>query len=206
MATIAMRRCNYLILLLAVPILLFGSATSSPYNSNSRTSPPSTKVLSISSSNADVAAVPSHHRRHLSKVLSLNRGGGAEGARSLTSTVDAIWKAHPLVAGATVCAVKASLADLVAQNIQFRATRTAAKKFRRRMVESQKFDFRRTFAFMLFGGLYQGKQVLYPVRSVALGPNPIATPLLTHKLTLLVLVSLPTYPPTKKRGCTGVDD
>lgn len=60
--------------------------------------------------------------------------------------MNAFWKGHPLVAGGAVCAIKAVLADLLAQKIQQAASSSAP----------QKLDFRRTFAFMLYGSLYQG--------------------------------------------------
>ena len=84
----------------------------------------------------------------LSKVLSVPRGGGDSQSSSLAQAVNAFWKSHPLVAGGTVCAVKATCADLLAQKIQHASASTNGTP--------QKFDFRQTFAFMLYGALYQG--------------------------------------------------
>lgn len=67
------------------------------------------------------------------------------GGHLQSSLVDGLWKRHPFLAAALVCAIKAAAADLVAQRRQL-------------FVESEndKIDGRRTLAFVLYGALYQG--------------------------------------------------
>lgn len=76
------------------------------------------------------------------QLCSIPRGGNQ--ASLWKTAVDDFWQGNPLLAGGLVCAVKAALADVVAQKLQV-ASSSAAK-----------LDFRRTFAFMTYGGLYQG--------------------------------------------------
>eukprot|EP00977_Amphora_coffeiformis_P017474 scaffold5744_cov159-Amphora_coffeaeformis.AAC.3 len=101
---------------------------------------------------------PDHHSsNHLlllgsCKVLSIPRGGAdtlqSSSWRTVSrATMNEFWKAHPLLAGGSVCAIKATLADLLAQKIQHASSTSSSP---------QKYDFRRTFAFMMYGALYQG--------------------------------------------------
>ena len=87
------------------------------------------------------------------KILSVPRGGGDVQQPSSWSSVsqaamNEFWKTHPLVAGGSVCAIKATLAGLLAQKIQHASSNTSSSP--------HKFDFRRTLAFMMYGALYQG--------------------------------------------------
>ena len=79
------------------------------------------------------------HRARIGFPYSVPRGGSSTRLESgALVAINTFWKAHPLVAAATVCATKASLADVVAQR------------------SNEKFVLRRTVAFLIYGALYQG--------------------------------------------------
>lgn len=81
-------------------------------------------------------------------------GSDTTSSSSWTSALDAFWQANPLLAGGVVCGIKATLADLVAQKIQQRANR--GNNSIGSSSSPAKIDWRRTFAFMTYGALYQG--------------------------------------------------
>ena len=82
-------------------------------------------------------ASPGHS---LSSITNL-RGGGLG-----SSSINHFFKAHPYAAAFSVCALKASAADTIAQKIE-----NSNKK-----MEKPVFQFKRNFAFICYGGLYQG--------------------------------------------------
>ena len=82
----------------------------------------------------------------LSNILSIRRGGSSSQLESTAfATLDAAWKANPLIAAAVVCATKASLADLVAQRRQQKVN-----------ASPKKLDWRRTLSMTVYGAFYQG--------------------------------------------------
>lgn len=110
------------------------------------------------------------------RVLSVPRGGGETHRQSSSSSsssaswlsvsqvaVNEFWKSHPVVAGGGVCAIKALLADLLAQKVQ-NASSSMTNSSGSNSQPHKRFDRRRTFAFVLYGALYQGKHLCMCIR------------------------------------------
>ena len=86
----------------------------------------------------------------LEHIVNIARGGGI-------GSLDLFFRNYPYIAAFMVCASKASMADVVAQKSNFMSMRqktmdvtapTSTPPF--------KLQFKRTIAFLLYGGLYQG--------------------------------------------------
>jgi len=122
--------------------------------------------------------------RSHTRVLSVPRGGGETHPQSSSSSssswlsvsqvvVNEFWKSHPLVAGGSVCAIKAILADLLAQKVQHASSSMAnSNSSGSSSRPHRKFDLRRTFAFTLYGALYQGMYVCMYAHTYELTKNP----------------------------------
>lgn len=93
------------------------------------------------------------HRIDLSTVISFPRGGSngaSDTALKLSfSAIDNFYQTMPLTSAFLTCGVKASAADAVAQ-------KTQAAKDRANDVDVSSFQLKRNFAFLMYGGLYQG--------------------------------------------------
>lgn len=93
----------------------------------------------------------------LSPTIAIIRGGGGgEGGKLQASgLVDGLWKQHPYLAAAIVCAIKAAAADLVAQRRpqQQGPSQSGGKSNDKAVVP---IDAKRTLSFVLYGALYQG--------------------------------------------------
>lgn len=85
---------------------------------------------------------PLPYQTRLPKLLPITVRGG----QLQSSLVDSLWKQHPFVAAALVCAIKAFAADVVAQRRQLSA----------QSATNTSMDRKRTLAFVLYGALYQG--------------------------------------------------
>ena len=68
---------------------------------------------------------------------------------SLISAIDSFYQTMPLTSAFLTCGVKASAADAVAQKSQ-------AAKDRANDKDVNPFEKKRNFAFLMYGGLYQG--------------------------------------------------
>ena len=87
---------------------------------------------------------------------------------ALLSGIDALWKSSPYAAAAIVCGVKASAADFVAQQRQFRKDAAAIEKEEAGLsvtpataaaavpVPHPKVDKLRNLAYLIYGAVYQG--------------------------------------------------
>ena len=83
---------------------------------------------------------------------------------AILGAVDTFYKTMPLASAFVTCGIKASLADLVAQK---RSAQQAIEANREDYLENDaiilgdieetSFEKRRNFAFLLYGGLYQGE-------------------------------------------------
>lgn len=88
---------------------------------------------------------------------------------SIASVVNNFWMTSPYTAAAAVCGVKASAADLVAQNRQYSLRGEEKEQTRKRDFLKRGLDFQRNIAFLLYGAVYQGMAQefiynhLYPV-------------------------------------------
>lgn len=91
-------------------------------------------------------------------VTSFPRGGsltpptdssGTALKSSLISVIDNFYQTMPLTSAFLTCGVKASAADVVAQ-------KTQAAKDRANYEDVSPFQKKRNFAFLMYGGLYQG--------------------------------------------------
>lgn len=94
------------------------------------------------------------HHKDLNTVISVPRGGssGAFFDTSLKlsfSAIDNFYQTMPLTSAFLTCGVKASAADAVAQ-------KTQAAKDRANEDDVSPFQLKRNFAFLMYGGLYQG--------------------------------------------------
>ena len=103
--------------------------------------------------------------------LIIRVGGSSSAMRPVTSlkanvlgAVDTFYKTMPLASAFLTCGIKASLADMVAQK---RASKDVVQADEDRFaendalvlgeIEATPLEKRRTFAFLLYGGLYQGE-------------------------------------------------
>jgi Mpv17 / PMP22 family len=95
----------------------------------------------------------------LSPTITTIRGGGG-GQLQAAGLVDGLWKQHPFLAAAIVCAIKAAAADLVVQRRQQQqSNKVGHDKTTTTMTTTKattKIDAKRTLAFVLYGALYQG--------------------------------------------------
>ena len=98
------------------------------------------------------------HLRKIKTANSVPRGGSmtppAEAnsialRSSLISAIDSFYQTMPLTSAFVTCGLKASAADAVAQKSQ-------AAKDRASEDEISPFQKKRNFAFLMYGGLYQG--------------------------------------------------
>mmetsp|Transcript_2633 Transcript_2633/g.3838 ORF Transcript_2633/g.3838 Transcript_2633/m.3838 type:complete len:283 (-) Transcript_2633:152-1000(-) len=125
------------------------------------------------------------------------------------ATIATFWQTSPYAAGAIVCAVKASVADMFAQKAAHASTAKQLLQQQQQQPQHQqlqqqdaragKTDLRRNLAFILYGITYQGMGCefiynrLYPVwfgRGTA--PTVVLSKVLFNLLFQATLVTLPT--------------
>jgi hypothetical protein len=125
-------------------------------------------------------------RRMTPSIMSIRGGGVGGGAASaptstqlqsttfsaIASAVDTFWRTQPFAVAAIVCAIKACLADIVAQKLthessdgqavaatireQKRKTNQASVASATAAQSPNPFDWQRNLSFVLYGALYQG--------------------------------------------------
>lgn len=133
---------------------------------------------------------------NLKIVTSFPRGGSTEATStalrsSLISAVDNFYQTMPLTSAFLTCGIKASAADAVAQKTQ--AAKDVANDD-----EVTPFQKKRNFAFMMYGGLYQGiaqeiifNEVFPILFGQGTGVVTVASKVLFDSLVVTPLVCLP---------------
>jgi hypothetical protein len=91
-------------------------------------------------------------------TIAIIRGGGEGGGKLQASgLVDGLWKQHPYLAAAIVCAIKAAAADLVAQRRPQQPRGPSQSGSGKSSDQATApIDAKRTLSFVLYGALYQG--------------------------------------------------
>lgn len=144
--------------------------------------------------------VPQPHR-NFRTVTSVPRGGSSEVTNtvlksSLISAIDSFYQNFPLASAFFTCGVKASAADAVAQKA---AQKQAAKdRSEEEAVSPFSFQKKRNFAFLMYGGMYQGiaQEIIFnEVFPILFGQGTdvftVASKVLFDSLVVTPLVCLP---------------